>query len=251
MYLSRVNVLAEKPDKLAEILKADHYQLHQLLWRLFPNQDKEAKRDFLFRKDDEGSFPRFYLLSASEPVALSGILNVESKCFNPELRTGDRLSFNLRSNPVEQITQAKNPEDQIFSRIERKQQGLKDKKIRHDVVMHLKKSLSDENKRHDVVMRLKNFFDEDKEDYSQAELEQFAGEKWLVERAEKNGFKLLSVIAHGYQQHHFKRRKIKISTLDFEGILEITDPELFKNALFKGIGSAKAFGCGLMLIKRA
>jgi CRISPR system Cascade subunit CasE len=125
---------------------------------------------------------------------------------------------------------------------------LPDKRIRHDVVMHLKKSLSAD----------------EKEVYSQAELEQIAGEKWLNKQAENKGFKVLSVIAQGYQQHQFKKRGIKISTLDFQGLLEVTDPKLFFEKVFygkikeednepriRGIGSAKAFGCGLMLIKRA
>jgi CRISPR system Cascade subunit CasE len=38
--------------------------------------------------------------------------------------------------------------------------------------------------------------------------------------------------------------------LDFEGRLKIVDADRFKQALFEGIGSAKAFGCGLMLVRR-
>jgi CRISPR system Cascade subunit CasE len=58
---------------------------------------------------------------------------------------------------------------------------------------------------------------------------------------------LLSVVAEDYQQHHFKKRGIKISTLDFQGLLEVTEPELFiQKVLYKGIGPAKAFGCGLL-----
>lgn len=217
MYLSRVKVLAEQPDKLIAILNKDHYQLHQLLWKLFPERTEETKRDFLFRRDDSEGFPLFYLLSVTQPQNLPGVLKVESKEFNPNLNKSDKLSFSLRANPVKK---AKLGDDSF---------------ARHDVVMHLKKSLSDA----------------DKETYSQAEFEQQAGEKWLAQRAEKNGFKVLSVIAQGYQQHHFQKRKIKISTLDFEGLLEVTDVDKFKKVLYQGIGSAKAFGCGLMLIKRA
>jgi CRISPR system Cascade subunit CasE len=241
MYLSRVNVLAEQPDKLAEILKADHYQLHQLLWRLFPEKNETASRDFLFRRDDSKGFPVFCLLSPTEPIALAGVLAVESKTFNPQLKTGDKLRFTLRANPVEQVTKERTLEEQELLRIDRKKTGLRDKEIipmkrvRHDVVMHLKNTLSDT----------------EREKYSQAELEQQAGEAWLEKKAEKNGFKLLSVTAEGYQQHHFKKRGIKISTLDFNGILEVTEPELFiQKALYKGIGPAKAFGCGLLSIAR-
>jgi len=35
-----------------------------------------------------------------------------------------------------------------------------------------------------------------------------------------------------------------------EGKLKIDDKDRYKKALFQGIGPAKAFGCGLMLVKR-
>lgn len=235
MYLSRVKVLAENPDELIKVLQADHYQLHQLLWQLFPSADK---RDFLFRRDDTGGFPLFYVLSEVEPETLAGVLSVETKAFQPKLKAGDVLSFSLRANPVEQIKQDRSKAEQQQHTEQRKAKGLPEKetkkRIHHDVVMQLKKSLSDE----------------ERQDYSQAELEQHAGEKWLNERAEKNGFKVLSVTAQGYQQHHFKKRQIKISTLDFTGDLQITDPEKFRQTLFTGLGRAKAFGCGLLMVKR-
>jgi CRISPR system Cascade subunit CasE len=45
-------------------------------------------------------------------------------------------------------------------------------------------------------------------------------------------------------------RGISLSTLDFEGSLTVTDPADFLNALLSGIGPAKAFGCGLLLVRR-
>ena len=42
-----------------------------------------------------------------------------------------------------------------------------------------------------------------------------------------------------------------ISTVDIKGVVEITDPDAFLDKLARGFGSAKAFGCGLMLIRRA
>lgn len=239
MYLSRVKVLSEQPNKLIDLLQADHYQLHQLLWKLFPQDGEKKQRDFLFRRDDSGHFPLFYLLSLTEPTPLTGVLAVETKPYHPKLQTGDKLAFSLRANPVEQIKQERSESEQLAHAKQRKANKLPEKttkkRINHDVVMHLKKSLTDEEKL----------------DYSQAELEQQAGEKWLEERAQKNGFRVLSVTAQGYQQHHFKNRQIKISTLDYDGVLEVTNPELFiEQALYKGIGRSKAFGCGLLMIKR-
>jgi len=240
MYLSRVTVLPAHIEEFAKIFQYNHYQLHQLLWKLFQdNPDK--KRDFLFRQDSYKGLPVYYILSQSEPNQSISALKVESKEFNPQLKAGDTLRFTLRANPVEQITKERTLEEQELLQNERQKKGLRDKKIipmkriRHDVVMQLKKTLSET----------------EREQYSQSELEQMAGETWLERKAEKNGFKLLSVIADGYQQHHFKKRGIKISTLDFQGVLEVTKPELFiQEALYKGIGPAKAFGCGLLSLAR-
>lgn len=239
MYLSRVTVLAKQPDKLIEVLQADHYQLHQLLWKLFPDSG-EKRRDFLFRRDESKGFPVFYVLSAIKPQSLEGVLNAETKAFNPQLKAGDRLRFTLRANPVVTHT---------YEADNANSEENKPKHVRHDVVMHLKKTLLMQGMAKDDLP-------------AQAELEQLAGEKWLRRRAENSGFQLISVNAEGYQQHYFKKRKIKLSTLDFHGVLEITDPELFiKRAFYErqsdgsetritGIGPAKAFGCGLLSIAR-
>ena len=40
------------------------------------------------------------------------------------------------------------------------------------------------------------------------------------------------------------------SALDFSGELTVIDPAAFIVALSKGIGPAKAFGCGLLLVRR-
>ena len=39
--------------------------------------------------------------------------------------------------------------------------------------------------------------------------------------------------------------------LDFEGVLEVDDVAEFLKKLAAGIGRARAFGCGLMLIRPA
>lgn len=239
MYFSRVRISPNHLDQFAKLFQYNHYQLHQLLWKLFRDKpDKE--RDFLFRQDtDQQGLPVFYLLSKYRPGNIDATLTMETKPYEPKLKTGDTLAFSLRANPVEKIKLERTETEQEQHSAQRKTRGLPEKttkkRIHHDVVMSLKKSLGDEQK----------------QGYSQAELEQQAGEKWLHGRAGKNGFKVLSMTAQGYQQHHFKKRQIKISTLDFDGVLEITDPELFiEQALYKGIGPAKAFGCGLLMIRR-
>jgi len=46
------------------------------------------------------------------------------------------------------------------------------------------------------------------------------------------------------------RRPGKIVSVTFEGNLEVGDPETLQELMKKGFGPAKAFGCGLMLVRR-
>ncbi|MCI5220551.1 MAG: type I-E CRISPR-associated protein Cas6/Cse3/CasE, partial [Candidatus Electrothrix sp. LOE2] len=43
---------------------------------------------------------------------------------------------------------------------------------------------------------------------------------------------------------------IQFSLLDLSDRLTVTDPNVFTRALFRGIGPAKGFGCGLLLVRR-
>ena len=47
-----------------------------------------------------------------------------------------------------------------------------------------------------------------------------------------------------------KGRPAELGVLDYEGVLEVQDSAAFGIALARGFGRAKAFGCGLMLIRR-
>ena len=51
-------------------------------------------------------------------------------------------------------------------------------------------------------------------------------------------------------QYHFTRKKQNgyHSGVFYRGILEVNDQDKFKNAFFNGIGCAKSFGFGLLLI---
>lgn len=75
-------------------------------------------------------------------------------------------------------------------------------------------------------------------------------EQWLLERSDKNGFKLLSynVIQQEIRKFQRQNKPVTIGTAVFEGVLEIVDTDLFIKALTGGIGRAKAYGCGLLTI---
>ena len=82
--------------------------------------------------------------------------------------------------------------------------------------------------------------------------------KWLMDRAEKNGFALnedefdvVDTRWEIFKKHHDEKSKLTLRTAAFEGILRVTNKDAFAAALTNGIGKAKAYGCGLMTIRRA
>lgn len=47
-----------------------------------------------------------------------------------------------------------------------------------------------------------------------------------------------------------KRHRVELHVVQFDGLLEVTDPARFGETLLGGIGSAKGFGCGLLSLAR-
>lgn len=79
-------------------------------------------------------------------------------------------------------------------------------------------------------------------------------EQWLVDRAAKHGFILregsFCVMQREVKKFNRNGKQVTLSTVTFEGILEVEDACLFLRALTNGIGRAKAYGCGLMTIAK-
>lgn len=230
MYFSRVRVTTHGLDRpaLVKLLSGDAYANHQLLWRLFPDAEE---RPFLFRQEMEqeqlGSelsprgLPIFYMLSSLEPTPLPGLLECESKPFEPRLSEGDRLIFKLRANP----TVAKKREGETRSR-------------RHDVLM-------------DAKLRARQEGSGSAGDVQRA-MEDSALE-WLAYRSRDLGFDPISAPQiSGYRQHQFRRKKreIRFSSVDYEGVMTVIDPERLRTALLDGVGRSRAFGCGLLMVRR-
>ena len=203
---------------------------HRLIWTLF-GDDPDRRRDFLWREETPGALAetRFYLLSARPPEDRLGLFELDPpKPFAPELRPGDRLRFSLRANPV----------------VTRK--DTEGRPCRHDVVM-------------DALQR-RGIGSGARAEHRWPVLQE-AGRAWLERQGERSGFRLVidgegrpALRVDGYDQRVIPRERARpavFSVVDFEGVLEVADPSSFLAALTRGFGKAKAWGCGLMLVRRA
>lgn len=77
---------------------------------------------------------------------------------------------------------------------------------------------------------------------------------WLERQAEQHGFKLLEVSVIPTPNVFGIKGKgeapIRILTVMYQGILQITNSALFIQALQQGIGRGRSYGCGLLSIAR-
>lgn len=230
MFLSEVTVTGmdlQNPHLVLSIMDDEKYRQHQWLWRLFRS---EEERKFLYRERiskqqidlgvyQRSSLPSFYVLSSVPPEDRDRNVTVRTKKFMPKLLEGDKLFFELKANPV----------------VRKKREGHKHSQ-KCDVLMDAKRHASDL-------------------ETTWPAMEQSA-KSWLVNQGKKRGFLVdsNSIAVRQYEQHLLTKRgvskPIKFSSVDYQGVLSVTNPELFVTELGKGFGSSKAFGCGLMLIRR-
>ena len=229
--------------QLVELGNLDPYGQHQALYRLFDFPPKEERTGqpvpFLFRAEQQDGMPVFYVLSEQHPQDRQDLWHVETKPYKPDLQSGDRLAFKLRVNPV--VGRHGGPVLDASGTPKLRKSGLEKLKVtRHDVVMDAK-----------LRMGWKALPETDRPSLAQLAYE--AGTCWLRDRQERLGVRFTDaeLRVDGYRTWRQRSGKgIALSTLDFEGVLQIVDPERFRAVLLTGIGPAKAFGCGLMLVRR-
>ncbi|MEZ4462083.1 MAG: type I-E CRISPR-associated protein Cas6/Cse3/CasE [bacterium] len=216
MYFSRakLNRHALRSNQFADVIN-EGYGAHKLAWRLFSDHERR-ERDFVYRWKREGGEPVLYVVSDREP-AETAAFDIQTKAYDPDVSAGEWFEFSVVVNAVV------------------KQRDANGRQTRHDVVLKAKRedtSLSDD----------------------QAAL--VAGKAWLDAQGSRHGFRVESTgfRVNEHTTRRFKKTRgsneISLSTLDLEGLLECTDVSAFRDALFHGIGPAKGYGCGLLMIRR-
>lgn len=206
------------------------YADHQWLWRWFPAEAGTA-RDFIFRRHDTDGVPGFYVVSSRRPTEHCGDWHARTRDYAPQVNAGETLQFELRANPTVR-------------------HGRDGKSKRHDVVMEAKRELLAAR----GLQRWADWTDRGEDERPDLyDLVQRSCSAWLARRGEHSGFAIeaASLQVEAYQQHDERSdRTLQFTTVDFRGQLTVTDPQALALALRSGIGHAKAFGCGLLLIRR-
>lgn len=194
---------------------------HQLVWSLFASDArKDAERDFLWRVDQD----RFMILSDEVPKDSHSLFDLEVRRFQPAIGANDRFVFRLRANAT--ICRTEN---------------IQGKRRRH---------------RHDVVMDKIRRLQVDNAALERAEARELAipqaAREWLDRTGEKAGYSLEALGTTSYRTVDLGRKRGKsarFGVLDIEGTLVVREPDLLISRICRGFGRAKAFGCGLLLLK--
>jgi CRISPR system Cascade subunit CasE len=230
MYISKIVPRQDASPAAIRQVVADDYQPHVVLWKIMSG-GRTMNRSFTYRLESETSGPFFYVVSEQPPADDLGAWSISTRAYEPVLREEEHYSFVLRANPV------RTPHNHERQR-----------------------------KRHDIILDARHKLREAGIPRSQwptnMQLAQEQGFLWLQQRAESCGFSIATsgegapiALVESYSQQKFFKKKgttpVTLSVLDFRGILKVTNPILFREKLFNGIGRGKAFGCGLMLIRRA
>ncbi len=212
MFISRV--------EMPWLAVKNPYNIHRRLWSLFPGEPPEPRQSatekrhgFLFRMEDyqTGRPARFLVQSRREPASATSIYKLGCREFNPQPQPGQRLAFLLTANPTKTILDTQ-----------------KDAKLNKRP-----------NRKGQFKCRVPLIQEEDQRN-------------WLIRHlAEAADIEAMAVLPHSPLYFFKNRQGGKLVTATFEGLLQVKSPNVLRQLLENGIGPAKAFGCGLLLVRRA
>ncbi len=286
MYFSRITLRPEilKSTQLNRVLEDNAYGAHRLLWDLFSEQTRnyiyreEIAREQLGNSCNVRGESIYYMVSKSKPIEPEySLFKVETKSYQPQLIVGQVLNFECRVNPVvtrnakkhdvvmdaqlvilKELIKEFNLEGELSAKPEKKDYK---KQLLTNGGEALKQWLIDSligNSRYSERLQQVSTLTDLLEWVIKAQVETVL-ENWWKRQSERCGFSLVvdetglsKLQTSAYQWHAMpnKGKRAGFSSIDFTGTLKVTDVEKFKKSLFDGIGRSKAFGCGVLMIKR-
>lgn len=215
-----------------------HDTAHRLLWTLMP-EDLQRRGKPQATAGDSAAFlwcrapakegrPAWYVLGPA-PREDAAFFEVESKPWSLALRAGDRLAFDLTVHAT-------------VDRMLAPEQG-RDGRRRIDVVLDAILAAEREG---GVAAR--------------AEIRRERGAQamrnWWASQGARCGFTPLATEMVDYRTLPLGRSRargrnpVQLGIARLNGMIEVTDPAGFAHKVAVGFGRAKAFGCGLLLLRR-
>lgn len=211
MYLSKLVINTRNPMGVRSVV--DPYETHRTVWRGFPDAEDGGPGRVLFRLESMGaSHPVVVLVQSGVEPDWNSLLNedilLSAQCKAFDVAIKDGQALRFR---------------------------LKANPTARRIVDESQRDENGRPKRGRVQI-----FGEDRQ------------KEWLVGKAEKGGFRLVECRVSEQRDFHSRKQGlsdgIKHRGVTFEGILEVTDADIFRATLESGIGSAKGFGFGLLSI---
>ena len=190
------------------------YEIHRCLWRLFPGEGKEARG--ALEEERQGFLFRVEQYAAGRPVRVL----LQSR-LAPAAAEGLALLGTRRFDPQPEAGQSlafvltANPVKTVVDSLKDDKPGKRSATVRVPLV---------------------------KEEEQRA---------WLIRKLAP-GAEVEQATVRAHEPIYFRKsnRAGKIVSATFEGVLRVRDGAGLRDMLAKGIGPAKSFGCGLLLLRR-
>jgi CRISPR system Cascade subunit CasE len=207
-YLTKIELDHEMAFKAG---LRDSYSWHQAIWKAFPGRDGED-RFFLTRLDEIEGGLRLLVLSPDEPVRPPWCPEPswKPKPISDSFFTHRTYRFSLVANPTRKVRSEKNPKNGRRVPLVSREDKVVDGKTIPGLLT------------------------------------------WLARKGEQHGFTFdphsTKTIPRPRQPFLKKGAAGLHSATEFAGVLTVTDPEKLRHAVLHGIGSAKAFGFGMLCL---
>jgi CRISPR system Cascade subunit CasE len=192
----------------------DSYAWHKKVWEMFPGRDDQT-RDFLTRLDGiDGGF-RLLVVSATQPAKPNWCPEPawHSKPLPESFLEHSGFRFSLIANPTRKLRSESNPKNGRRVPITHREDREVEGKMQPGLL------------------------------------------SWLSRKGEQHGFSFEEATVRTIpkpRQWFLKKGAAGVhSATEFVGILTVTDPAQFRAAVAQGVGSAKAFGFGMLCLSPA
>lgn len=225
MYFSRLILNPRSRQVQSEL--ANPYELHRTLLRAFPANSVYSERSdgvssgVLYRIDLLPPYNEFVLLVQSQMAPDWSFLVSDDT--NGYLRLSDPFD---EENPTVKARQLTFQPGQMLQF-----------RLRANPTKRLSAARGDKGKRVGI------YESQEQLAWLQRKVEKGGGRLLTAQSSRDEKIKLEGAVSHGEERH-----KLELFSVQFDGILQVTDPAAFLTAIQAGIGSGKAFGFGLLSV---